>query len=215
MASVVSGSTTIPRRRSRRFKTFDIVEVGLRPGNDGRPESRKPSIETLKITGHIDTWAARGEWINRTIGPSVSAMVLGGRTLAPVAVRNVMEFLAEPTAAEWTLKQKEMLKQELMFGNRQPLEKIPYEFRVRWRDDGGKEHKSLVLAWELYQTWRSYGRRYKDPLPVMRDKFMSDVFGPKRQLGFFMGNHSRFRDNWMICGWFNPPKESVKNGYLF
>lgn len=199
----------------RQFKTFDVVDLALRQADDGRPESRKPCMETLRITGHIDGWPARCDWVRPTILASMDAMVSSGRTLAPVIVRRILELLADPCEPEWSPGQKELLKQDLLFTKRVPLEKIPFEFRLRWQDGDGKEHSSLVLAWELYQTWRTYRHRYSDPLKVIREKFLCDVFGPARELSLFMGNHSRFRDTWMVCGWFNPPKEQAANGCLF
>ena len=200
---------------ARQFKTFDIVEVSLRNGTDGRFESRKPDMATLRIQGHIDGWRARCDWVNPTICPSLAAMTSANRTLAPVAVKRVLEFIAEPSDADWTPQQKELLKQELLFGERLPLEKIPFDFRIRWQDQDGQEHNSLILAWEMYQTWRQYRRRYSDPVAHMREKFMSDIFGPARQVSLFMGNHSRFRETWMVCGWFQPPKEQASDESLF
>jgi hypothetical protein len=200
---------------SRQYRTYDIVEVCLRDGTDGRLESRKPDMTTLKITGRAEKWPDRCDWVNPTICPSLAAMAAANRTLAPVAVKQVLEFVAEPADADWSPQQKEQLKQELMFGERLPLEKIPFDFRLRWQDQDGQEHDSLILAWEMYQTWRQYKQQYDDPVAKMRDKFMSDHFGPARQLSLFMGNHSRFRETWMVCGWFHPPKEQASNGSLF
>jgi hypothetical protein len=142
-------------------------------------------------------------------------MTSAKRTLAPVAVRQALEFIATPADADWTLEQKEQLKQALMFGERKPLKKIPFDFRLHWRDGDGEEHNSLILAWEIYETWRQYSLHYSNPVSVMREKFMSDIFGPRRELSLFMGNHSRFRDTWMVCGWFFPPKEQATDGFLF
>ena len=199
----------------RQFRAFDVVDVELRPGDDGRPESRKPKMESMRIIEHLKGWRARCDWVNPTVCPSMAGMVAAGRTLGPVALREVLEFMAEPSAPDWTPEQKEVLKQELMFGERLPLEKIPYDFRLRWVDEDGHEHSSLILAWELYETWRQYRHRYSDPIAVMREKWMADLFGPSRKVGLFMGNHSRFRNTWMVCGWFCPPKKESVDGSLF
>lgn len=199
----------------QRYRTFDIVEVRLREGTDGRSETRKPEMATLKITGHADKWADRCDWIDPTICPSVAAMTATNRSLAPVAVKQVLEFIAKPAAADWSAEQREQLKQSLMFGTRLELEKVPFDFRLRWQDQDGQEHDSLILALEMYQTWREYKKHYADPIVTMRDKFMSDHFSAARRLSLFMGNHHRFRDIWMVCGWFHPPKEQTSNGSLF
>src|SRR5208282_5027851 len=107
--------------------TFDIVRVAVRPGTDGRPESRKPEMPTLQIIGHVKLWRDRCRWVNPTICPSLAAMIAAKRTLAPVAVKRVLDIVANPSEADWTPEQKELLKQELMFGERLPLEKVPYD----------------------------------------------------------------------------------------
>jgi hypothetical protein len=202
-------------QESQQFKTYDIVEVSVNPGNDGRPESRRPEMPSLKITGHVDGWPARCDWINPTINSSIVPMQSAGCTLAPVKVREVLEFIAEPSDTDWNPNQKDLLRQNLMFDDRRPLEKIPFDFRIRWRDGDGAEHRSLVLAWEIYQTWRKYRQKYDNPVERMRQKWIGDILGPTHEVSFFMGNHSRFRETWMICGWFIPPKEIAKDGDLF
>lgn len=167
------------------------------------------------MTDHLDSWNARCQWVNPTIFPSLAAIIEKERSIGPVAVDSVLEFIAEPTSAEWSPRQKELLKQEMLFQERLELEKTPFDFRLRWRDADGGEHSSLILAWEMHQTWRKYRDGYPNPIAVMRDKFMGDHFGAARKVSLFMGNHSRFRQNWMVCGWFCPPKEQSSNDLLF
>src|SRR5437867_9500596 len=69
----------------KQYRTYDIVEVSLRDGTDGRTETRKPDMPTLKIMGHADDWQDRCDWIDRTICPSLAAMTAANRSLAPVA----------------------------------------------------------------------------------------------------------------------------------
>src|SRR5947209_8441178 len=59
----------------RQFSTFDVVDVTLRDGTDGRPESRKPDLATLKITAHLSDWSMRCQWVNPTIARSMDAMI--------------------------------------------------------------------------------------------------------------------------------------------
>ena len=200
---------------TKQYRTYDIVEVNLREGTDGRLETRKPDMATLRITGRVEKWPDRCDWIDATISNSLAAMTAANRSLGPVAVKQVLEFIAKPAADDWSPEQKDQLKQSLMFGTRLDLEKVPFDFRLRWLDQDGQEHDSLVLAWEMYQTWREYRKHYSDPIDRMRTTFMSDHFSSARRLSLFMGNHHRFRDTWMVCGWFHPPKEQTTNGSLF
>ena len=199
----------------QQYRVFDIVEAKLGPGQDSRPESRRPDIPTLRVKGHLDEWDARCQWVNPTIEPSMSSMKEKGRTLAPVQVAEIVEFLAEKSAGDWTPKQKAMLQQELLFDPRKPLEKIPWDFRLRWKDGDGQEYNFLFISWEVCQTWRSYSRDYADPIKVMREKWMNDLLSKDRQVSLFIGNMARFQDNYLVCGTFTPPKLVAGQGSLF
>lgn len=199
----------------KQYGTFDIVDVDVKPGKDTRPESRTPVNTALKIVSHCKTWEERCKWVEPTVFPSMQAMIDNGRSIAPVRVKKLLEFIAMPGDGAWTAAQLEKLKQENLFEERKPLEKVPFDFRLRWLDGAGVEYNSHVMAWEFGQTWRSYSRQYADPIAVMRDKWMNDLCGPKRRVGFFMGNQNRFRDQFSVCGVFGPPKGTESNGTLW
>ena len=197
------------------FRTFDVIEVPVSPGEDGRPETRRPHLPSLRVIGNISDWPARWDWVKPTVFPSLRAMREQGNTLAPVAVAQVLRFAARAVEPEWSPAQKEKLRQAQLFDERKPLEKLPYEFRFVWRDEGGDEHDSLILAWELHQTYRQYRRRYRDPISAMRDKWLNDVCGCDRRVVFFMGNLASRRSVYCVCGVFNPPKEVADHATLW
>jgi len=49
----------------------------------------------------------------------------------------------------------------------------------------------------------------------MEEKLMGDYFSRRREIAFFVGNDSRRRHVFMICGWFIPPKSEVQHGQLW
>jgi hypothetical protein len=102
-----------------------------------------------------------------------------------------------------------------MFEEWQPLEKVPFDFRFRWRDGDNVEHDSMVLAWEFGETWRKYRKKYPDPISVMRDKWLKDLCGPDWQVSFFMGNLAQRRHIYAVCGVFGPPKKATQNETLW
>jgi hypothetical protein len=199
----------------KQYRTFDVVKVKLGSNPDGRHESRRPDAATLKVVDHIEKWPTRCDWVLPTALPSMKALQESERTLAPVEVAEVLEFVANPISAEWRLKQQELLKQVGLFEGPQPLEKIPFDFRLRWRDCDGEEHDSKFLAWEVGETWRKFRHRYNDPIGTMREKWMNDLFGPERRIWFFMGNFAEHRQHFGVCGTFTPPKEHVTSGNLW
>jgi hypothetical protein len=199
----------------KQYRTFDVISVRLGSNPDGRPESRRPDSTTLKVVDHLNDWAARCDWILPTALPSLSALEESGRTLAPVAVKEVLEFIANPESSEWCPKQQELLNQAGLFEGPKPLEKLPFDFRLRWSDGDGVEHNSKFLAWEVGETWRKFRNRYPDPIEVMREKWMNDLFGLIRDIWFFMGNFAEHRQHFGVCGAFVPPKEHTNNVSLW
>jgi hypothetical protein len=67
----------------------------------------------------------------------------------------------------------------------------------------------------MAQTWRNYRHRYDDPIDRIKEKLLGDLFSPRNKVAFFMGNHSRFRDTFMVAGWFIPPREEAGRERLF
>lgn len=204
----------------QRYRTFNIVEVELARSSDTRKETRKPLSTTLKVSGEVTDWAARWRWIDPTAFDSLAALQAAEATLAPVRVGEVMDLTWESAPGEWSKKQLESYKQQMMFGDDLvPPEKIPFKFYFHWREAAGKEHKSLCISWELLQAWREYRKRYAEPLGVLREKILGDTVGPSRRISFFMGNLFQRRHIFVVCGWFAPPdrdiEKAVNEGDLF
>ena len=197
------------------YKTFDVISVKLKPGKDGRRETRAPVLPSMKVVRHLKSWRARCDWVKPTEVASMREMKDSGRTLCPVAVREVIDLKVKRESAEWTPEQKEKLKQQNLFVQRKPLEKIPYKFRFVWKDGDGEEHKSTVYSWEMLETYRSYRERYEKPVEVMREKWLSDLCGAHRQVSFFMGNLAQRRHIYVVCGVFSPPKKDAQNDTLW
>jgi len=202
----------------QQFRLFDVIRVKLEPvSQDGRVESRRPRVDTLTCVRNIRGWRERHEWVGPTVVSSLADLQSDGRTIGPVRVQEVQEWRAVPTSAEWTPKQQEQLKQQVLWEKQgpQPLEKVPFEFRVKWIDGGGVSHDSMFISWVVCQTWRSFRRCYSDPLATMRSHWMGKVFAQHQGLCFFMGNAAQHRDHFMICGTYNPPKEVESSARLW
>ncbi len=131
-------------------------------------------------------------------------------TLRPVRVRAIEEFIAIPGEVEWSARELDLLRQESLFALADPLEKVPFDFRLRWIDEGGEEHDSKFIAWEVGQTWRRWSSPNMygaDAIERMRAKWMTDIFGERQRVSFFMGNYRAHPMHYGVCGVFHPPKE--------
>ncbi|MCZ6834457.1 MAG: hypothetical protein O7G85_01655 [Planctomycetota bacterium] len=197
--------------KEKQYKTFDIVNVKVSDTSpDGRPESRRPDCSSLQIEGHLDDPHQRWDWIGRTALESMAELEQSEWTLRPVRVSEILKFEAEEDSHEWSQKQKEILRQESLFGDPKPLEKIPYDFKFTWKDGLGKEYRSKFIAWEVGQTWR----RMRDKEKVIQ-AFWDKRFSDRYSLYFFMGNFAAHRQHYGVCGIYNPPREVTSSESLF
>lgn len=200
----------------QQFRTWDVIEAALQPSRrDRRPETRRPHLPTLMRLDHLAGWPARCQWVQSTIVPSLQALLEDGRSIGAVAVQSVLDLEARKDASEWDPRRKARLEERSLFEEPLPLERMPYQFHLRWRDEDGAERSSLVISWEMAQTWRNYRHQYDDPIGRLKEKLLGDLFSPAKKVAFFIGNHSRFRDIFMVAGWFIPPREEAEREQLF
>lgn len=191
----------------QQFKIWDVISTKVRKAErDKRVESYNPDLLTLTTIGNVSEWSDRGDWALGKVCPSIKYMIENDYSIGAVSVSEITDLSFEETENEWSPAQLEALKQQELFVQRKPLEKIPYKFKLRWKDHDGHSHQSTINAWEMCQTYRVYRKGYPDPLKVMKDKWMNDLFGSNRDVTLFVGNHSVFRESYMVVGWFCPPE---------
>lgn len=189
----------------QQYKKHDIIKVKVGEYSaDGRVESRKIDASSIQITGKADIKSTI-PWVKSTTFNSMAEMKAKGRTLAPIRADTVKDLIADPAAPDWSPAQKELLRQDGLFGGPDPLEKIPFDFRLLWTDGDGHEHNSKFIDWEVGQTWRSFRTRYSDPIAALRDAFMRR-FSADRMALFYMGNFAQHPQHFGVCGTFCPRK---------
>jgi hypothetical protein len=206
----------------KQYRTWSVVRVDVEPvSGDNRSESRRPRLDSLVQDNRLTGEAARREWVAASpTFASVDELVQAGRSIGPVAVRSVEEFIAEPASAEWGPKEKAILQQDNLFQAKRELEKIPVKFRLRWKDGEGNEQTNTFRSWEICQTWRSWRDQYGEDEVIgrMRDQWMNNVLRPGRDILFFMGNlaQPKLRGVFHITGTYATTKGSTdSNGGLF
>ncbi|MEM6506386.1 MAG: hypothetical protein AAF711_13170 [Planctomycetota bacterium] len=200
----------------QQYRTWDVIRVKVKPGTDGRKETRRPENQTIQVIEQIKTADVKHQWVAPTISESMHEFLESERTLGPVAVSEVLDFIAEPVSVEWSEAEKQKIAQARLFDDTKPLEKIPFKFRLIWKDGAGVEHKSIFLSWEVCQTWRSWSRDHgESTIERMREKWLNEVLTPDKQIAFFMGNLASRRHVFMVCGTYQPKLGVVQDESLF
>lgn len=217
----------VPYRRlpkDKRFSKYQWIEVALkRARRDPRPESYHLNIETIKLGQKLSpkrAWAERRGVLAPLMRPSLCAIrkerdeysfpTLG--IFRPATIKRLQIIKA---ATDWTPRQKAILAQmsfEFETSPRQPLEKIPFEFRYEFtcHDSGCRGHRLSCTDWEMseaYRKWRKeYGDHWERPF---RAKFERDMI-QKCDTHFYVGTVHQHPKNWIIVGLFYPPKLEAK-----
>ena len=208
--------------RDKRFKKYQIVQLRMTPHNqDGRPESFRPDEDSLKpgrVLGTENAWAERKEWVLPVVSQSMCEIIAkqkqNKKSLSAFKPRKVTDLKIKYVGSEYKGKQKAKVMQmwfdDLRGHSR--VEKIPYEFRYRYtcEEEGCKGHEQRIIDWELMQLYRnlkSKGYRTEEIEDKIRSKYLDNLCGPDKETYFFVGNHSRFRNSFMVLGVFWPPKQ--------
>lgn len=202
----------------QQFKTWNEIEVVTSPSkSDRRIESRRPNPQTIRVLKKLETDRARLDSLGSGIFDSLESMISMNRSLGPVWMSSLDDVHFKPCSTDWTPIQLSAMKRTGLFNQDEkalPLDKIPYEFRFIWRDGSDQTHDSLVISWEIAQAWRNF-QSYSDPNKVLREKLLDETFSSRSKSMLFMGNHSRWRSTFMVCGWFCPKRSEVHNEILF
>lgn len=227
----------IPFRKldyDKRYSKYDWVEIDLTKNvGDFRPESYKPkSIETaFDVVGHINTdnsWQERKKIVLKKVYTNLTKLITEAKektiatSLATFKPTEILDFVIEPAEREWDKEKLATLKakaQQLqLFQNAEnPFEvvnKLPYKFSYRFKDDAGTISKLMIEDWEIGALyWRQlekYEGHDKETRACedVRKKYWDD-FTLTKDLYLFLGtvyeSHAKNYPNpFVIIGTFHP-----------
>ena len=99
------------------------------------------------------------------------------------------------------------------------VQKLPYIFKYRFRDNAGKESNLMIEDWEIgalyFNCLRNVDGDERKALEKVKEKYWNDFM--KKDLYFFLGtrksDHHLALNPFSIVGVFYPPKDS--QGRLF
>ena len=201
----------------QQFEKYDIIEVDVqrRPAHkDNRPESWQPLLDTLKVVGKIGTakgnWDARLEWIKPTLLKGYAELKERQESesvsLAAFKPARILDIEVSPDKEDWSPQQKAALDQRELFDgfDKEPVEKVPYRFRIGFLDERGKDHWLSVIDWEFFQLWRKERDRLgseEEAAEQVRKKLLWVTSGDK-DLILYAGNlaNPAMRKSFMILG---------------
>ncbi|NQT85690.1 hypothetical protein HQ560_02940 [bacterium] len=205
----------------RQFHKYSVVEVSVRKHTqDPRPESYDPDWQSFRVLDFVDTadeWHARRMFLQPRIRNSMCEIMREQRdrgvSLGCFSPAQVVDFIIEDDAPDWTGRQREAMAQLRLFqGPGRRLEKIPFKFfyRCLCSDPECTGHRQRLLDWEVYQLYRRLhreGASVEKVKELIRRKFLDELCAPSRDTHFFVGNHSSHHNAFMILGVFWPPRQ--------
>jgi len=97
------------------------------------------------------------------------------------------------------------------------LQRVPYEFRLKYLDKMGVEHRHLILDWEIAQLYfdvRQNEASDEAALEKVRQKIEDEIFGGRNDVFLVLGNvHHRFRNADVIAiNGFIYPRQQLQPG---
>lgn len=209
------------RPAHQQFRKYQWIEVDLSPhgtGNDQRKESRRPSLDSIRMIGEPlspqDSWRERRAVIDRLPVHTVNqlrALYDSDKTsLGIVRPSRVIDLIVEDADPEWKPEWQALFDQLKLFGTPQkPLRKIPFKFSYVFEcQDSDRPHKAMIEDWELGALWLNEVERLGDEREAadsVRTKFLNEMCRTDKDTRFFMGTTFPY-NAWVVVGVFWPPK---------
>lgn len=217
--------------------TLDLVKNT----DDFRPESYRPrkGAEYIQIGKQINTdnyWEERKKYAFKETFSSMKDVIVLSRdkphkSLATLKPLNIVDFVIEEQEdREWPPQWRDHMLQAKLFQTdthdgkrRQPPKKLPYKYYYKFRTQGDKEPRQLMIEdWEIGRLyWRMLAECQGDERAAnqkVQQKYFYEFCSPKHDLYFFLGTtqeYQRRRANnpFIIVGLFYPlnPDDHQKN----
>lgn len=216
------------RPKRQRFRKYQWIEVALdaaRHGNDNRPESRRPDLDSIRNLGEPldtkDNWEKRRAIIDvmphLTVNQLKAKFAADRTSLGIVRPTRVLDLDIRPADADWKPEWQNLFNQLTLFGQPQkPLKRLPYSFHYVFEcEDSDKPHVAMCEDWELGTLFLKEADRLdsdEKAADSVKSKFLGELCRADKDTRFFMG--TRFPYNtWLVLGVFWPPR--VDQGSLF
>ncbi|MDD4099545.1 MAG: hypothetical protein PHT47_00465 [Candidatus Cloacimonetes bacterium] len=210
---------------NQQFKKFQWIEVDLvktEKHKDFRPEShRLADIEDEISTGEeVSSWDVRNQFILHNVYDNLDQLINASQEPTNTSIAVFKPTIWEKssyvaTEREWTQKQKDNMLQMNIFDTvpRNPLRKIPFEFKYSFADAAGRKSTMQILDWEIGQLyWNCFDKSQDEGLACKQVLDKLDRLANDRDLYLILGttfehHQRRFPNPFTIIGLFYPPKD--------
>lgn len=227
----------IGSRKNGKLETFKYnwIELELKKRSDDfRPESHSPTskgFQDMVVHGAIDTknnWAERKKYCLTNVYTNLTKLIADSEapknvSLATFKPSEFTGFEIEEDEREWKKEWREQLNQlQMTFDeNEQPaqrklIDKLPYKFFYRFKDDEGKPSRLMIEDWEIgalyWNCLRASEGDEGKALEKVREKYQNKFLN-HNDIYLFLGTtkewHTRRAKNpFVIIGIFYPQIEN-------
>lgn len=199
------------------FPLFSIISVKVSKNpQDRRKESFKIDTSSLRILRQIRDWGERRRYLDKAISPSLEVLdELYDNDWTSLGIIEVSweDIQLVRCASEWSAKQRKILCQmDMLDSNRAPLEKMPFILKLKYKcrqNLNCKGHNQSVLAWEYYEAFRSFRRKYggeTQALSKIKQAIIDRISSEGRDVLALVGTVHRKR-SWIVGGIICPPMQ--------
>lgn len=202
------------------FRKYDVIDVEAVPARqDGRRESWRPRMQTLRRIDHLEKWPSRQRLLESSVEESMCRLVAqtkalpSAKSLALVRPRIVTGLDVAPHPG-WTDDQQakidQYVNQEQLFAERDrtPLEAPRFQawYRYRCAEPECRGHRQGVLDWELVALQRQRLAHFDDERAVqeIRAKYLDMMCAPHRVPAFYVGNQAKRASVFSVLGVYYP-----------
>lgn len=211
----------------KKFGKWQWIRARIERSKDSRPESHYIKTDTVTCNEWIDTknkWQKRRDQLNKlqlyeSLEHLEAARQSSDISLGLIKPYQLIDIEIKPCSATWDKEDIDKLthaeKQASLFDEptKQPakiLEKLPFDFYYIFSSIIGGEEKKFrtkVIDWEVGAAYLKFKNLYGN---LWEEKFRLKYVNEfkDKDLSFLIGNHNRFRHQWMIISIIYPPKET-------
>lgn len=211
--------------------TWIEAEIQKSGGPDTRPESYKVNQtnievgETIEVNNQKRGYAERSKWIlapgnvYQSVEDLWEAQKRDGTSLGVVRIREVVKvkkrWKTDAERAEWDSARDAAASQgELFVDVREATKELvfcPVEYELHFRCFDAactRVHQCSIRDWEIYQLdyKQSRDRGSSQAEDKVQERIITNLDPMKRDCYLFMGNTAAHRGNFMVVGFFHPPK---------